>query len=303
MSNYEYDFLRQQISILISDFTIEVTPFAAKKIDTFDGVLRLGTKVFITSLSGVDYSETIALSKRLTKEGLCPVPHIAARNTPNKAFLDDLVCQLVDEAGIEEVLIIGGSVDSPIGDFSNSMQILETGIVDKYAIKRVGIAGHPEGSPVISDEEISKALIWKNGFADRSDADLYIVTQFCFEAEAIIAWERAIRAEGNQLPIRVGIPGIASIKTLMNYAKSCGVGQSINFLKRQGWNAAKLITTTAPDKQIIELALNKGEDAEFGISGVHMYPLGGFKKTTDWMNSLLLKHFKIHEKIDGFTVG
>ena len=303
MSNYEYDFLRQQISILISDFTIEVTPFAAKKIDTFDGVLRLGTKVFITSLSGVDYSETIALSKRLTKEGLCPVPHIAARNTPNKAFLDDFVCQLVDEAGIEEVLIIGGSVDSPIGDFSNSMQILETGIVDKYAIKRVGIAGHPEGSPVISDEEISKALIWKNGFADRSDADLYIVTQFCFEAEPIIAWERAIRAEGNQLPIRVGIPGIASIKTLMNYAKSCGVGQSINFLKRQGWNAAKLITTTAPDKQIIELALNKGEDAEFGISGVHMYPLGGFKKTTDWMNSLLLKHFKIHEKIDGFTVG
>ena len=182
MSNYEDDFFYEQISLLVNDFTIEVTPFAAKKIGTFNEMLRLGTKVFITSLSGVDYSETITLSKRLTKEGMCPVPHIAARNTPNKAFLNDLVCQLVDEAGIEEVLIIGGSADSPIGDFSNSMQILETGIVDKYAIKRVGIAGHPEGSPVISDEEISKALIWKNGFADRSDADLYIVTQFCFEA-------------------------------------------------------------------------------------------------------------------------
>ena len=79
----------------------------------------------------------------------------------------------------------------------------------------------------ISDKNIMHALKWKNDFSERSGAVLYVVTQFCFEARPIIAWDRTIRAEGNKLPIRLGLPGLASIKTLLNYAKACGVGRSL----------------------------------------------------------------------------
>ena len=73
------------------------------------------------------------------------------------------------------------------------------------------MAGHPEGSPDITDELIKDALAWKNGFAERTGAELDIVTQFAFEAEPIIAWDRRINAEGNRLPIRFGLPGLATI--------------------------------------------------------------------------------------------
>ena len=61
-------------------------------------------------------------------------------------------------------------------------------------------------------------------FAERSGAELYVVTQFCFEAEPVIAWDRRIQAEGNRLPIYIGVPGLATIKTLLAHAKACGIG-------------------------------------------------------------------------------
>jgi methylenetetrahydrofolate reductase (NADPH) len=297
------DIVRQQIFALMKDFTVETTPFSATKIKNFSEVLWSGTTVFVTFLPGSDFMETISVSKRLKKEGMRPVPHIAARSVPSKVFLDEKLDQLVSEADVDEILIIGGAIDRPAGQFSNSMQIMETGLIDKYNIKQVGVAGHPEGSPDIVDDELRQALISKNLFAERSDAELYVVTQLCFEAAPIIAWDKAIRAEGNKLPIRVGVPGIASLKALLSYAKACGVGQSMNFLKRQGRNFAKLMTMSTPDKQIFDLVCCKSQDPECGITGIHMYPLGGLEKTAKWTYALLDQQFDINKKRDGFTVN
>ena len=294
--------VRQDICALMHDFTLETTPFSAAQIGDFSETLKPGSDVYVTFLPGSDYRDTVALSKRLRKDGMRPIPHIAARSVPNKKFLDDKLDQLVSEAGVDEVLIIGGSLENPIGEFSDSMQILETGLLDEYDIKRVGVAGHPEGSPDISDEDIKKALLWKNAFAERSDVDLYVVTQLCFESQPIISWDKAIRTYGNKLPIRVGVPGIASLKALLGYARACGVGPSMNFLKRQGRNVTKLMTMATPDKQIFDLARYKSQVPECGITGIHIYPLGGLKKTAQWTYALLDYHFEINRTTSGFKV-
>jgi methylenetetrahydrofolate reductase (NADPH) len=302
-TNIDESAIRDDICAFVGDFTAETTPFSAAKIDNFQDVLRLGTTVYVTFLPGTDYADTVAVCKRLKDEGMRPVPHIAARSVPDRAFLEDNLNKFTDQAGIDEVLIIGGAVDRPIGEFSDSMQIMETGLLDKYGIKKIGVAGHPEGSPDITDEGIREALSWKNAFAERSGAELYVVTQFCFEAEPIIAWDKMIQAEGNRLPIRIGIPGLATIKTLLNYAKACGVGQSMNFLKRQARNITKLVTVSAPDKQIIDLARYRAQDPNCGITGVHMYPLGGIKKTAKWSYAVTDGHFDMNNKSDGFKVN
>ena len=294
--------VRQDICAFMHDFTLETTPSSAAQIQDFSETLRSDSKVYVTFLPGSDYGDTVTVSKRLRKEGMRPIPHIAARSIPNKNFLAEKLDQLVSEAGVDEVLIIGGSLENPLGEFSDSMQILGTGLLDKYKIKRVGIAGHPEGSPDISDEDITKALMWKNAFAERSDMDLYIVTQLCFESEPIISWDKAIRAYGNKLPIRVGVPGVASLMALLGYAKACGVGPSMNFLKRQGRNVTKLMTMSTPDKQIYDLARYKSQVPECGITGIHIYPLGGLKKTALWTYALLDYNFEINKKTSGFKV-
>ena len=298
----ELDNPRQNVIDFLADFTAETTPFSAAKVEDFRDVLRPGSTVFITFLPGSDFEDTIAVAARLRKEGFNPVPHLAARSIPNAAFLDENLGRLRDAAGINEVLTIAGAVDEPVGEFRDSMQVLETGLMDKHGIKKIGVAGHPEGSPDMSDEAIASALKWKNDFAARSNAELYVVTQFCFEVEPIIAWDKAMRAAGNSLPIRIGIPGIASIKTLLNYSKACGIGNSIDFLKKQARNVAKLMTVSAPDKLIRDLASYKATDPECGLIGCHMYPLGGVKKTAKWTYAVVDGEFKMNSNGRGFSL-
>ena len=56
---------------------------------------------------------------------------------------------------------------------NSSMQVMETGLLDRHGIRRIGVAGHPEGSPDIPDRAVAAAIAWKNAFAERTDADLY----------------------------------------------------------------------------------------------------------------------------------
>ena len=89
------------------------------------------------------------------------------------------------------MLVIGGGVDKPVGAFTSSMEVLQTGLIQKHGIRSIGVAGHPEGSPDISDEEIAEALAAKNELADREGLGLYIETQFCFEPDMVLDWEKA----------------------------------------------------------------------------------------------------------------
>ena len=281
---------------LFGDFTVETTPNSAAKIPDYNARLRNDTPIYVTFLPGSDVYETVTLAKRLRGEGFNPIPHIAARSIQSEDMLRDILDRYVGEAGVEHVLTIAGGVDNPLGPYDSSMAVLESGLIDKTGIRRVSVAGHPEGSPDITDELIKDALAWKNGFAERTGAELDIVTQFAFEAEPIIAWDRRINAEGNRLPIRIGLPGLATIKTLLGFSRAAGVGNSIKFLVKRAADVTKLMSINAPDKQVIDLARYAAEDPKAGISGVHMYAIGGLKRTSAWSYALRDGLFEVTNK-------
>ena len=293
---------RQAIIDLLSDFTTETTPGAAAKIADYRAHLRPGATVFITFLPGSSFADTVAVAVRLRGEGFNPVPHFAARSVPSRTFLDESLARLTGEADVDQALLIGGAVSQPLGEFSNTMQLLETGLLDKYGIGRIGVAGHPEGSPDIPDAQIRAALAWKNAFAERTGASLYIVTQFCFEAAPVIAWDKRIQSEGNRLPVYIGIPGLASLKALIGHAKACGVGPSMRFLTRQARNVKKLLSVSAPDRLVTALAAYRAADPNCGIRGVHVYPLGGLKRSARWTRAVIDGRFEMREDGQGFEV-
>jgi len=296
------DRAKQQIIDFVADFTIETTPGSALKIPDYREHLRPGVKVAVTFLPGSDFADTIKTAKRLKAEGFEPLPHFAARSIPSKALLEGWLKELQAEVGIGEVVALGGAVEHPLGEFDSSMALLETGLFDKYGITRIGVAGHPEGSPDISDHAIKEALAWKNAFAERSGAELYIATQFCFEAEPIIAWDHAMRAAGNRLPIHIGVPGLATIKTLLNHARACGIGPSMRFLTRQARNITKLMTVSEPDRLIRDLARYRAEDPNCGIRRAHFYPLGGLKRSAAWAYAVRDGDFTLKPDGKGFKV-
>ena len=293
---------RQQVADFMAGFTLETTPGSAAKLPDFREQLRPGCTVYITFLPGADFDETVTVARRLRDEGFNPVPHLAARSIPDLATFERHLRRITAEAGVTQVLLIGGSITNPLGDVSDTMQLLATGLLDKYGIRTIGIAGHPEGSPDISDQAIKAALKWKNDYAQRTGAALYLVTQFCFEAEPIIRWDRLIQAQGNTLPIHIGIPGLATIKTLLAHAKACGIGPSMRFISRQAMNVTKLLTVSAPDRLVCALTAYQATDRRCGIRGVHMYPLGGLRKTAEWSYAVADGRFELNADGTGFAV-
>ena len=110
----------------------------------------------VTFLPGSDPADTNLVAKRLHDEGMIPIPHIAARSIKDRKHLEKIVSTFAKQASVKEVLVIGGGVDKPIGEFDCSMQILKTGILQANGITKIGVAGHPEGSPDIADNEIKE---------------------------------------------------------------------------------------------------------------------------------------------------
>jgi methylenetetrahydrofolate reductase (NADPH) len=273
---------RSRIVDFIKGFSIEATPGSAAKILDYRQLIRPGTTVAVTFLPGSDFADTVTVARRLKAEGFRPAPHFAARSIPSKAAFEDYLRRLQGEVGVEEVVALAGALPTPLGPFESSMDLLATGLFEKHGIRRIGVAGHPEGSPDIPAAMVAQALKWKNDYAAGSEAAFYVATQFCFEAAPIIAWDKAMQAEGNRLPIHIGVPGLATLKTLLGHAKACGIGNSMRLLTRQAKNVAKLLVVNAPDVLVRDLANYRAEDPRCGIRKVHMYPLGGMKKSAAW---------------------
>ena len=288
-----------------ANWSIEVTPTGATKIDSFAALLAENTSVNVTFLPGTDPNDTIAVAKRLSDEGMNAIPHIAARSLSDKDQLDGLLKRMTSEANVSEVLVIGGGVDKPVGAFDNTMQVLNTGLIQKYGISRIGVSGHPEGSPDIHEDALAQAIADKNAFAVSEGLSLYMETQFCFDAAAVLSWERAIREAGNALPIRVGIPGPATIKTLFRFAQISGIGPSMRFIAKQARNVAKLMTVQSPHLLLAGLA-NGMSNAPTGedkclIQHFHYYPFGGFAKTAAYADAVAKGHITL-TKDGGFDV-
>ena len=180
----------KQISSLLNGFSTEVTPTSASKIDNFQEHLSLGTSINVTFLAGSNLRDTVEVCKGLNEGGFNPFPHIVARNFENTRALEVFLDLLVSTADVCEVLVIAGGIARPLGPFSDSLQILNSGLLEKYQIRKVGVAGHPEGSPDISADKLATAISDKNQWAKNSDIEAYITTQFCFEVPSIITWEK-----------------------------------------------------------------------------------------------------------------
>ena len=282
-----------QLAAFARDFSVETTPAGDAKIGDYRAHLPPGTTVAITHLPGAEIRDSVRVAARLRREGFEPAPHLAARSLKSEAEFADFLARLSGEADVRHAVALAGAPPKPLGPFDSSMALLETGLLDKHGITTIGVAGHPEGSSDISDEMLAEALRLKNDFAERSGANMYIATQFVFEAAPLIAWDKAIRGSGNRLPIHAGIPGPASLKTLLGYARACGIGASMRFLTRQARNVAKLMTLSTPDQLLLDLARHRARDPECGVTHAHFYPLGGLRRTAHFVRALAEGEFVV----------
>lgn len=262
--------------------SIEATPRQVIDAGGLHSLFPRGTSVYLTDVGG-PFGEMAVAARRLAAAGFRPVPHFAARRIASRTELLSRLEVLTGESGVDDVMVIAGSVDRPAGPYACSMDVLRTGLFEAHKIRRIGIAGHPEGSPDIPMGAVAQAVAEKNAYDQTSTAELRIVTQFGFDASRYIAWAGALAEQGNRLPIHVGVAGPAKIATLLRYAAICGVGASVDFLKRRGSSLVALATSYSPEAVVGPMEDYVASRPNGPIRQIHVFPFGGLRASSEWL--------------------
>lgn len=274
----------QSLEAFLQGYSIEVMPRTAEKVESFRAILPMGTRVYVAHIEGTPIEDMVATAKRIGDEGFTVMPHFPARIIKDKATLTDWIARYKD-VGVHQGLLLAGGVTTPVGEYHSSMQLLESGAFTGF--DRLHVAGHPEGNKDIdadgSDRMVMEAARWKSAFTERTDAAMAMATQFCFEADPVIAWVNRLQAEGIKLPVHIGIAGPAKLQTLIKFAIACGVGASLRVLQKRAMDVTKLLLPYEPAEILAGLAAHKAATPGFGIEQVHFFPLGGIKTNARWV--------------------
>ncbi|MCA3555321.1 methylenetetrahydrofolate reductase [Aestuariivirga sp.] len=269
--------------------SIEITPKQVEKLPLLKEKLVPGARVFVALIDAGDVAAQIEAARQLKAAGFQPVPHVPARFVTDEADLRTRIKAFAG-AGSDTMLVLGGGAPEPIGQYDAAIQLMRTGVFEANGVRSLGIAGHPEGNPDIArahgEAALMNALKEKQAYLRANGLQGFIATQFLFEVGPVTEWAKTLRAEGIDLPIHVGIPGPATIKTLVKYAAMCGVGNSARFIRKQALNIARLLSVSTPDDFVAGLAQVHYGQPELGIAGPHLYPFGGFDKLFDWMKTV-----------------
>ena len=270
-------------------FSIEVMPRTAKKVDDFRRILPKKTTVYVAHLEDTPVEEMFFTCKRLISEGMAPMPHIPARIIRNTGELEDWVKEY-SSLGVNQSLLLAGNGKNPKGELFNSIQMLETGIFEKHAFKKIQIAGHPEGTKDIdkdgSLERTINALKIKQKFAKKTKLQIGITTQFCFDLRPVMEWLEVLESEQINLPISLGLAGPTKLQTLIKYAIMCGVGPSISVLKKRAKDLTKLLLPFEPTEMVDALNSNKKNKLFKNVHSLHFFPFGGIEASAAFARNI-----------------
>ncbi|MFY4813547.1 methylenetetrahydrofolate reductase [Haloarcula sp. AONF1] len=273
----------QGVRTLLTSARFELMPF-----ESFDEEITHlpdDATIAITTSPQLGIEKTVEKTEEAAAMGYDVVPHIAARYVEDRAQLES-IAERLKQAGITDIFVPGGDREEPAGEYESALDMLEALAETAYSFEEVGITGYPEGHDFLDDETLAESMTQKAPYAT------YIVTQLCYDPDAVLEWVEDIRARGIELPVEVGIPGVMNYQRLMQISQKVGVGDSIKFLRKTtgilGF-VKQLVGsrgTYEPDELIDGLAPYVGDD-EYNIRGVHIYTFNQTPDTEEWRHGRL----------------
>ena len=267
---------------LVDGFSLEMTGKDIPGLEAAREVIPAGTKINVTFLGNEDLEMRVSAAKAVRELGFVPVPHISARRLESQAQLEEFLAALQEVGATEHVFAVGGDPAKPEGPYPDSLSVIRSGVLQKYGVREVSIAGYPEGHPDIADDVLWQHLEAKSAALKEAGLDAVILTQFAFDTDPVVNWINQVRAKGIDTQIRVGTPGPAGIKRLLAFARRFGVGANAMIVKKYGFSLTNLMGTAGPDRFVTDLAALLAEDPASGRVGLHFYTFGGLLATSKW---------------------
>jgi methylenetetrahydrofolate reductase (NADPH) len=273
---------------LLSNYSLEMTGKDVPGLLEAKDSIPAGTRINVTFLGNEDLEMRVAAAKAVRELGFTPVPHVSARRLSSQAELEEFLAALQEVGATENVFAVGGDPAEPQGPYPDSLSVIRSGVLQKYGVKHVSIAGYPEGHPDIATHVLWSHLVDKSASLEEQGLGATILTQFSFDTDPVMAWIKQVREHGIDTQIRIGTPGPAGIKRLISYARRFGVGANAMIVKKYGFSLTNLMGTAGPDKFVTGLGnLLAAPATGSGTGGLdnvklHLYTFGGLKATADW---------------------
>jgi methylenetetrahydrofolate reductase (NADH) len=295
--------LRQLLSNFVAAGSTEVTPHDEKVLDEMARILPAGFPVYVANTPKTSPDDVVRVALRIQELGLSASPHVIARRVVDANRLRERL-RILASAGVQQVLLVAGDIAIPNGAFTSTVELLESGVVHDAGIKRVGVAGHPEGHPVVPQEVLWQALERKQAIARATGLTMHIATQFGFDTRTLGDFQAGLVSRGITLPVHAGVAGPTPFTKLLKYAAHCGVGASLKAVAGNALSLGRLPhLVTRSDEMLIGVFRAKQATPESRIFAPHFFAFGGVLETARWLRAVIEGSFELDSAERGFSIS
>jgi methylenetetrahydrofolate reductase (NADH) len=259
-------------------YSTEVSPLDDESIATAADILPPGSEVFVNAACVEASQRQLHVARQLRRAGLTPVPHLVARDLEDIQGLQDALARMTGDAGVDRVLLLAGDRLKPKGEMHCSLQVIESGMLNRYGIRKLWISAYPERHPRIPPTEVLAARRAKIIAAVRLGMTVSLLTQFCFDAGPIVELLRELQSSGIGCPVRLGLAGPARRELLSRHARACGIGRSADRLLSGG----PLSESVFPGDLLKDVLRGLSREPSHAIDGVHLFNFESIAAMVQW---------------------
>jgi methylenetetrahydrofolate reductase (NADH) len=226
---------------------------------------------------------TIDLAERLAGHGYAVVPHLSARLIRDESHLKEVLAALA-AMGVKDVFVIAGDAREPAGRFPDSVSLLEAMRDEQHSLSDIGVTGYPERHSFIDDDLTIQAM-W-----DKRKLATYIVSNLCFDPAMVKRWVARVRRRGVQLPIHIGLAGVADPAKLLRVSSRIGVVDSARFLRgHSNWFLRTLQPGGYSPERFVTGLLPDLAGPERKVAGLHVFTFNEIEPTERWRQETLAR--------------
>ncbi len=269
----------ERLPDMVTEAKIEIIP-TDTILDRVDIIPRT-SKLSVTASPTKGLDMTLDFTSALKEKGFTVIPHIAARSVRDLGHLRT-ISNFLDDNKIEEIFVIGGDNAQPVGEYSDSAQMLSDLLSINHSVREVGVGGYPEGHPLISHDFIISSLKSKVAIAREHGVNLHINSQACYDTAKVRGWLEELGGVGVNAPVYLGVPTQMDILKLAKISAEIGVGDSVAFLRLTGIGSA--LNSMLYDPKDLLFGLADFPESE-NIRGLHIFTFNYIKATMAWQRN------------------
>jgi len=253
--------------------------------DAVDRVLAYVPKdvtITVTASPRRGMPATVHLAVRLAQLGYRAVPHLSARLIRDTHELGQILDAL-KPAGITNVFVVAGDAREPAGMFPDSLSLLSA-LPPDHGLKEIGVTGYPESHPFIHDDVTIQAMWDKRRLAS------YIVSNMSFDPTTVTSWVGRVRRRGVELPIHIGMAGVADPIRLLKVSTKIGVADAARFLRgHPSWVARMFRPGGYEPGRFVTAMLPALSSPALRVAGLHVFTFNEIEPTERWRREMLLR--------------